>query len=174
MKTYGQYVWAGDGDDLVDFGDSWYGTYGYGGQGNDTFNLPIRGVFNTVRGGDGDDHFMTDKDYGRTDAAGPPSTIVTIYGDAGNDKMELDPYFRSQLVYGYGGTGDDKIIYPHNASTLIAGEDGDDIIYGDSPDDGTPFGGVQAIYGDELTSAITADASLATVGGDDKLYGSDF
>ena len=45
MNGYGQYVWAGDGDDLVDFGDGWAKTYGFGGQGNDTFNLPTRGSF---------------------------------------------------------------------------------------------------------------------------------
>ena len=115
---------------------------------------------------------MSDKDY--DSAAGPPSTIPTFFGGAGNDKMELEFLFRSPSVYGYGGTGDDKIIYPYSATSSIAGNDGDDIIYGDSPDDGTPFTSVQAIYGDELGTDITADPSLATVGGDDKLYGSDF
>ena len=62
MTGYGQTVFAGDGDDYVDFGDSWVKTYGYGGSGNDTFNLPIMGTFMTVRGGDGDDVFDTDRD----------------------------------------------------------------------------------------------------------------
>ena len=119
MKGYGQYVWAGDGDDLVDFGDGWTKTYGYGGRGNDTFNLPTRGVFGKVYGGDGDDNFMSDKDF--DSAIGPPLTFARMFGDAGNDKMELEYLFRSAKVYGYGGTGDDKIIYPYNPFTRIVG-----------------------------------------------------
>ena len=42
-SPYGQIVWAGDGDDIIDLGNDWYGSYGFGGQGNDTFNLPIAG-----------------------------------------------------------------------------------------------------------------------------------
>ena len=40
MGTYGQNVFAGDGDDYVSLGDNWVNTKAYGGRGNDTFNLP--------------------------------------------------------------------------------------------------------------------------------------
>ena len=62
---------------------------------------------------------MSDKDY--DSAVGPPSAIPKFFGGAGNDKMELEFLFRSPKVYGYGGTGDDKIIYPHNVFSRIAG-----------------------------------------------------
>ena len=39
-----QTVFAGDGDDIVDLGNTWYGTKAYGGSGNDTFNMPVVGT----------------------------------------------------------------------------------------------------------------------------------
>ena len=35
------------------------------------------------------------------------------------------------------------------------------------------MGGLQKIYGDELATDITADISLAAIGGNDKIYGVD-
>ena len=51
------------------------------------------------------------------------------------------------------------------------GGDGDDIVYGDNPDELT--NGFQVYYGDERGLAVLNDPSLQGVGGDDKLYGSD-
>ena len=86
MYGYGQTVFAGDGDDYVDFGNAWVKTYGYGGSGNDTFNLPVYGSFATIRGGDGDDVFDTDREQ---TLAAPSLASPVFYGDAGNDKMTL-------------------------------------------------------------------------------------
>ena len=36
-----------------------------------------------------------------------------MYGDAGNDKMTLLEF--APKMYGYGGTGDDKIVHSNNA-----------------------------------------------------------
>ena len=121
----------------------------------------------TVYGGDGDDVFDTDREQ-------TAATIITIgaslFGDAGNDKMSLPE--NTPKMYGYGGTGDDKIIfYGTSAFMEVEGNDGDDIIYGT---DGIGVAGgprQQKIYGDESNTSITANADLAGVGGDDKIYG---
>ena len=80
-----QTVFAGDGNDIVDLGNSWTNTVAYGGSGNDTFNLPTVGTFLDVYGGDGDDVFDTDRDQVLTDVIG----FATLEGDAGNDKMTM-------------------------------------------------------------------------------------
>lgn len=164
---YGQNVFAGDGDDYVSLGDGWGPTLAYGGSGNDTFNLPVNGASTMkVYGGDGNDIFDTDRDQ-------LISTIVPdvkLFGGAGNDKITMLEFSPKQ--YGYGGTGDDKIIfYGTSAMIAIEGNDGDDIIYGT---DGIGVAGgprQQKIYGDESNTSITANADLAGVGGDDKIYG---
>ena len=73
---------------------------------------------------------------------------------------------------GYGGTGDDKIVFFNNDNVFVVGNDGDDILYGG---DGEGADGamttIHAIYGDESLSDILANPSLALVGGDDKIYG---
>ena len=97
----------------------------HGGSGNDTFNVPVYGVAAFIRGGDGDDVFETD----REETAGMPMTASTnFYGEAGNDKITGLKF--TPGMYGYGGTGDDKIIHYDNAFVRVAGNDGDDIIYG--------------------------------------------
>ena len=163
---YGQYVFAGDGDDLVEFGDDWTTTRGHGGSGNDTFNLPVYGTSMKVYGGDGDDVFDTDRE--QTATIFLPD--ARLYGDAGNDKMTLLEF--AAKMYGYGGTGDDKIVFSTNPVVKVVGNDGSDIVYGR---DGLGMAvgppSVQKIYGDETAIAITADADLAGVGGDDKIYG---
>jgi hypothetical protein len=78
-----------------------------------------------VYGGDGDDAFDTDREQSMT-------TIipeVRLFGDAGNDKIEMLEFSPKQ--YGHGGTGDNKIIFFGNTPFIqIYGEDGSDIIYG--------------------------------------------
>ena len=79
----------------------------------------------SVYGGDGDDIFDTDREQTQ-------STVITnfarLFGDAGNDKMSSPE--NTPKMYGYGGTGDDKIIHYDNFLVKVAGNDGDDIIYG--------------------------------------------
>ena len=164
---YGQNVFAGDGDDYVSLGDSWSTTLAYGGSGNDTFNLPVNGgVSMKVYGGDGDDIFDTDRDQDITSVV----PDVRLFGDAGNDKITMLEFSPKQ--YGYGGTGDDKIIFSGNTAMIaIEGNDGADIIYGTDGEGVAAGPRLQKIYGDESTISIAADADLAGVGGDDKIYG---
>ena len=161
---YGQIVFAGDGDDLIDLGDNWTTTGAYGGSGNDTFNLPVLGDLLLVDGGDGDDVFDTDRDQ---DPMAAPLGTAVLYGGAGNDKITLPENVGTASANG--GDGDDKITYSTIQDGLVgvAGDDGSDIIYGtDGYGMGTP-----KIYGDYAAFEITANPDLAGVGGDDKIYG---
>ena len=119
-----------------------------------------------VYGGDGDDVFDTDRDQAVTDLLG----FATLEGDAGNDKMTMLEF--PTKMYGYGGADDDKIIFFNNPMVKVAGDDGSDIIYGNDGL-GAAVGPPSAhkVYGDETFVAISADADLAGVGGDDKIYG---
>ena len=146
---YGQFVFAGDGDDLVDLGSNWDETVAYGGRGNDTFNLPVEGSTMVVYGGDGDDVFDTDREQ---DMAAVLQSVA-LYGDAGNDKMTLLEF--AMNMYGYGGTGDDKIVHFNNDVLMVEGNDGNDIIYGsDNVDAMTDPPTMQKIYGDESFTSI--------------------
>ena len=119
-----------------------------------------------VYGGDGDDVFDTDRDQAVTDLLG----FATLEGDAGNDKMTMLEF--PTKMYGYGGADDDKIIFFNNPMVKVAGDDGSDIIYGNDGL-GAAVGppSLHKVYGDETFVAISADADLAGVGGDDKIYG---
>ena len=79
----------------------------------------------SVYGGDGNDTFETDR---VEDVMLGSSLTSVLKGDAGDDKITSLQFASSATVSG--GTGDDKIIYYDNPTATIAGNDGDDIIYG--------------------------------------------
>ena len=79
----------------------------------------------TVYGGDGDDVFDTDREQTQATVI---ATWARLFGDAGNDKMSLPE--NTPKMYGYGGTGDDKITFSSNQIVSVRGNDGSDIIYG--------------------------------------------
>ena len=79
----------------------------------------------SVYGGDGNDTFETDR---VEDLMLGSSLTSVLKGDAGDDKITSLQFASSATVSG--GTGNDKIIYYDNPVAIIAGNDGDDIIYG--------------------------------------------
>ena len=72
-----------------------------------------------------------------------------------------------------GGDGDDKIILGGSNLERAIGGDGDDIIYGTEIDVDFAMPGPMSIYGDISALQLLADDSLASIGGDDKIYGGD-
>ena len=97
--------------------------------------------------------------------AGDGGDSMIIYGNEGNDKIEgISNITGTSKIYG--GAGDDKMISGSGltADNYIEGNDGDDIIYG--ADDGVN----DFLYGDFPNDGTI---STPTLGGDDKIYGSD-
>ena len=96
------YVYAGDGDDLVDIHGNWHDTLVHGNRGNDTFVVDggWDGVTSntsddnndvmTIWGDLGDDIFKQGEDSIAINAAGRQnlSTITYLIGGEGNDKFE--------------------------------------------------------------------------------------
>ena len=87
--------------------------------------MPIEGTTLKIYGGDGDDIFETNREQDSTIGMG---LSPVLYGQAGNDKMTMHQF--AGTVKGYGGTGDDKIVFFNNMSVTAAGNEGDDILYG--------------------------------------------
>ena len=163
-----QTVFAGDGNDSITLGENWFTTKAYGGSGNDTFSMPAMGIYGSFYGGDGDDVFDTDNDT----AARGMFNVSLVRAGAGNDKITA--LYSATTSKIYGEDGDDKIIQSGAILETVVGGDGNDIIYGvDGTTLAAPPLGPAYGYGDFSLAEVAADPSLATVGGDDKIYGGD-
>ena len=128
--------------------------------------MPAYGISSVIYGGEGDDVF--DTDYDQMPLQIP---LALIYGGAGNDKITS---LKSALsMRSYGGDGDDKIILGGSGLEIASGGDGNDIIYGTEIDVDFAVPGPISIYGDSSAIQLLADESLASIGGDDKIYGGD-
>jgi VCBS repeat-containing protein len=112
-----------------------------GGAGNDY--IVSRSSFDTVHGGDGDDLIYMD------DTIGILSTVNYLYGDAGNDRIQV--FSAGTPLYLDGGTGDDNLYIldtPYMGDATLLGGNGNDRLNASSGNDQL-FGGSD--YGaDEL------------------------
>jgi Ca2+-binding RTX toxin-like protein len=119
-------VYAGRGNDAVtgsdDGADRVYGEAGNdqidGGGGNDV--LVGGGGDDVVHGGDGNDSLYSTERTGSD----------TLYGDAGDDYIEIDRFQGSGAIAAYGGAGTDffRIDVRSGATVAINGGDGDDYV----------------------------------------------
>ncbi|MEA2999710.1 MAG: hypothetical protein QOK17_1543 [Sphingomonadales bacterium] len=119
-------VYAGRGNDAVtgsdDGADRVYGEAGNdqidGGGGNDV--LVGGGGDDLVHGGDGNDSLYSTERTGSD----------TLYGDAGDDYIEIDRFQGSGTIAAYGGAGTDffRIDVRSGATVAINGGDGDDYV----------------------------------------------
>ncbi|WP_453912164.1 calcium-binding protein [Vogesella fluminis] len=132
LKMGAEYT-GGDGNDVV---SGWSGSdVMYGGAGNDTLNSG--GGVDQLYGGDGNDILRSDTWYNYNNLLdggagddvlyGTTETAGTYLGGAGNDRISVDYWTRSNDFSG--GTGNDIITGGHNADTyrLNLG-DGQDVI----------------------------------------------
>lgn len=87
-----------------------------GGAGDDTINVRV-GSGSEVRGGDGNDRLFVEGAW------------VEIYGDAGDDYIELNGN-NGWEADAFGGTGNDTIDGTYNENGTLSGGEGDDLLIG--------------------------------------------
>ncbi len=167
-------IFADTGNDLIYSGDG--SDHVYGGTGNDTI---YGGSGDALYGNDNDDLIILNPT--ELDSAGQNTTGIVVYGDLGNDTLDLSQYsdFRnlSETVSNGSRTGSVEVqnstggwttVTYHSIETLILPPSPDGIVDGTSGDDVMGVGYIDA-QGDEIDGADGLNDTVYGYGGNDTI-----